>query len=86
MFKNSLKLAHKFLVLAILLGTLGFALSMNNAANAMRPRCCWECDAMTDSCDHICDFNPSSPGCALCQANITQCYVHCDPDPFCIPQ
>ncbi len=87
MFKDLLKLSRRFFALAILSGGLMFVLSANfSAVKAGPPACCWECDALVDSCDNICNFNPNSPGCALCTANIEQCYVHCDPDPNCVPE
>jgi hypothetical protein len=87
MLKDLLKLSRKLLILTALSGGLVFMLSENfSAVKAGPPACCWECDAMIDPCDHICDVLPNSPGCALCHTNITQCYIHCDPDPNCVPE
>ncbi len=87
MVRDFIKSSRRLLILAVLCSGLVFVLSGNfSAVKAGPPACCWECDAMVDPCDNFCDLLPNAPGCALCHANITACYVHCDPDPNCVPE
>jgi hypothetical protein len=84
MFKNFIKLSRRFLILAFLAGSLVFVFGMQpKPAQALGGKCCWECDADADTCDHVCDFLPHSPLCASCQVDVANCYLLCNPDPNC---
>ena len=82
MLKDLLKLSRKFLILAVLSGSLVFTLGLNvNSSKALTPKCCWECDELSLICDEVCETHPQQ--CTPCRNNVIACYATCNPDPMC---
>jgi len=83
MFKDIIKLSRKLMILAVLSGSLVFVLSMSSTFVQAKGVCCSECADAEPGCEHVCNFLPNSPGCAMCQAYLEDCWASCNPDPEC---
>jgi hypothetical protein len=85
MVRNFLRLSRRLFILAMLSGSLVFALNMNPTVAEARGLCCYQCADAEPGCENICNFNPHSPGCTNCQAFLTLCWGTCKDDPNCVP-
>ena len=83
MLVSVLKLSRKLLILAAFSGCLIFTLGTSSPVSQAGEKCCWECDGIAPGCENICNFNPNSPVCIWCTAQISECFETCNPDPLC---
>ncbi|HEV7645811.1 MAG TPA: hypothetical protein VGO50_17865 [Pyrinomonadaceae bacterium] len=84
MLKELTKLSRKFLILAVLSGSLVFALGLQTRSTKafLLPNCCWECDELSLVCEEVCETHPQQ--CNPCRHNVALCYAQpCDPSPTC---